>query len=329
MKSIFLSFLSLVLLSMAGVAAVAVWGAQIYLKEGELQEDKLVLIKRGSGISAIADTLKEQEVISSALVFKVFAHLGDSLKAGEYEFPARVSMAEALLMIQEGEVYDRKFTIPEGYTSYQIVEILNARQDLGGAMITRIPEEGSLLPDTYHFIAGETREEKIAQMQAAMDKAVAELWPNRAPDLAIKTVEEAVTLASIVEKETGVAGERAKIAGVFMNRLRQGIPLQTDPTVIYALTKGKIENKGRGPLGRRLLRKDLAVQSPYNTYQNAGLPPGPIANPGRAALEAVLTPEKHDYLYFVADGTGGHAFAKTLAEHNQNVAKWRKIRRAQ
>jgi UPF0755 protein len=166
-------------------------------------------------------------------------------------------------------------------------------------------------------------------MRVAMDKALEDLWPDRAANLPFETKEQALTLASIVEKETGVASERARIAGVFINRLRAGMPLQTDPTVIYALTKGKIEDKGQGPLGRRLLRDDLQVDSPYNTYRNAGLPPGPIANPGRAAIAAVLQPEENQFLYFVADGTGGHVFSKTLAEHDANVAKWRKIRRAQ
>ena len=163
-------------------------------------------------------------------------------------------------------------------------------------------------------------------MQAAMAKTIDELWENRSDNLPIKTKEEAIILASIIEKETGVGAERKKVAGVFINRLRKNMMLQTDPTVIYALTKGKIQEEGKGPLGRRLLRKDLKVNSPYNTYKNTGLPPGPIANPGRAAIEAALNPETHDYIFFVADGTGGHAFGKNLKEHNANVAKWRKIR---
>ncbi len=313
------------------MAAVAVLGGVAvhhYLSPGTLPESKLVLIEKGKGVSAIADKLAETGVITQPLLFKIVARFSDSLKAGEYDFPAKVSMAEAMDMMREGKVYDRKITIPEGLTSYQIVKLLNAREDLAGE-ITDIPPEGSLLPDTYHFIAGETRQDKIIQMQEAMKKAVDELWLNRVADLPFETKEQALTLASIVEKETGVAEERERVAGVFINRLRKGIPLQTDPTVIYAITKGKIQDEGKGPLGRRLLLKDLKVDSPYNTYVNAGLPPGPIANPGYASIKATLNPEKNDYLFFVADGTGGHVFAKTLAEHNKNVAKWRKVRRSQ
>ncbi|MCI5059951.1 MAG: endolytic transglycosylase MltG [Alphaproteobacteria bacterium] len=328
MRAAFLSLLSIFLLFCAGIAVTAGVSVNQYLSAGPLGQSHIVLIQRGKGVSEIADTLEKENVISSSLLFKVAGRFGNSLKAGEYQFPPQISMAEVLRMMQEGEVYGRKFTIPEGYTSYQIVELLKKHPDLGGD-ISAIPKEGSLLPDTYHFVAGEAREDKIKQMQVAMKRVIDQLWLERAQDLPLKDKKEAIILASIVEKETGVAGERAKVAGVFINRLKRGIPLQTDPTVIYALTKGKIQNEGKGPLGRRLLRKDLEVDSPYNTYKNAGLPPGPIANPGRAAIEATLNPEKHDYLYFVANGTGGHAFAKTLQEHNQNVAQWRKIRRAQ
>jgi UPF0755 protein len=166
-------------------------------------------------------------------------------------------------------------------------------------------------------------------MKEGMDKTVAELWPGRAPDLPVTTEAEAMVLASIVEKETGVASERKRVAGVFVNRLKKGMPLQSDPTVIYGMTKGEVKNEGQGPIGRRLLTKDLETNSPYNTYLNPGLPPTPIANPGRESIEAVLHPETHDYIYFVADGTGGHVFARTLAEHNSNVARWRRIRRSQ
>ena len=186
-----------------------------------------------------------------------------------------------------------------------------------------------MLPETYLYMRGESREERIAMMQAAMEETLDALWRNRAKDLPEISKGEAVILASIVEKETAVDSERKRIAGVFWNRLKRGMRLQTDPTVIYAITEGKIQDEGQGPLGRRLLKKDLDVESPYNTYKYPGLPPGPIANPGRASLEAVLNPEKNDFLYFVADGAGGHVFSKTLEEHNQNVAKWRKIRKQQ
>lgn len=327
MKHFFLSLLSLFALFVAGVAVTAGWAINHYLSAGPLGEEKLVMIERGKGVGSIAHTLESETVITQPLLFKVFARFGESLKAGEYSFPASVSMAEVISMMREGKVFDRKITIPEGYTSYQIVKLLNARDDMDGD-VKSIPAEGSLLPNTYHFVGGESRQAVLNRMQSEMNKAMEELWPTRAKDLPIKTKKEALILASIVEKETGVAGERAKVAGVFVNRLKKSIPLQTDPTVIYALTKGKIQDKGKGPLGRRLLRKDLEVDSPYNTYKNAGLPPGPIANPGYEAIKATLNPAQHDYIYFVADGTGGHAFAKTLNEHNQNVAQWRKIRKS-
>lgn len=325
MKHLFLSFFSIIILGCAVIAVLGGIAVNHYLSPSELQEPKLVLIERGNGVGAIAETLKSEGVISQPLVFKIAARFSDSLKAGEYEFPAHISMAEVIQKMADGDVYDRKITIPEGLTSYQIVKLLNEREDLSGK-ITEIPKEGSLLPDTYHFVKGETRQEKIEQMQAAMTKAIDDLWENRADDLPVNTKEEAIILASIVEKETGVPEERERVAGVFINRLKKGIPLQTDPTVIYAITKGKHKDDGKGPLGRRLLKKDLEIDSPYNTYKNAGLTPGPIANPGYASIKATLNPEQHDYIFFVADGTGGHAFAKTLDEHNRNVANWRKLR---
>lgn len=328
---IFLSLLSVTMIGVALAAVIGGWGAYSYLCPGPAAEEKLVLIPPGTGVSNIATRLEEGGVIHSPLVFKIAARLSGqsgSLKAGEYMFPARVPMTEALRMMYAGEVFDRKFTIPEGRTSYQVVEILKKIDDLGGD-ITAVPPEGSLLPETYHFITGDTKQGKIDEMRAAMTKTIDELWEKRVANLPVNTKEEAIILASIIEKETGVADERRRVAGVFVNRLRQGMPLQTDPTVIYAITMGKIEDKGMGPLGRRLLSKDLEVDSPYNTYKNAGLPPGPIANPGRASIAAALDPEEHKYVYFVADGTGGHLFAETLAEHNKNVANWRKVRREQ
>ena len=328
MKHFLLSFLSLFALALAVVAATGGWGVNHYLSAGPLPESKLVVIERGKGVSAIAQKLADENVITQPMLFKVAARFGDTLKAGEYEFPAQVSMAEIVNMMREGKVFDRKITIAEGLTSYQIVKLLNARDDLDGE-IKEVPPEGSLLPNTYHFVAGESRQAILNRMQNEMTKAIEELWPTKVDGLPIQTKQEAVILASIVEKETGVAEERSRVAGVFVNRLKKSIPLQTDPTVIYAITKGKIQDEGKGPLGRRLLKKDLEVNSAYNTYKNAGLPPGPIANPGYESLKATLNPEEHDYIYFVADGTGGHVFAKTLAEHNRNVAQWRQIRKGQ
>lgn len=326
MKHIFLSLLSLCLLGGALIAIIGGLAVHHYSSPSQLSQSKLVLIERGKGVGHIANKLAAEEVITQPLLFKLASRFTGTLKAGEYEFPAHISMAQVFEMMVNGDVYDRKITIPEGLTSYQIVKLLNTREDLLG-QVTEIPAEGSLLPNTYHFVTGESGQDKIDEMRAAMTNAIDTLWETRATDLPFQTKEEAIILASIVEKETGVAEERERVAGVFINRLKRGMPLQTDPTVIYAITMGKMKDDGKGPLGRRLLRKDLEIDSPYNTYKYAGLPPAPIANPGYASIKATLNPERHDYIFFVADGTGGHAFGKTLAEHNANVAKWRKIRR--
>ncbi|MCB9988229.1 MAG: endolytic transglycosylase MltG [Rhodospirillales bacterium] len=314
------------------VAGIGLWGWQQYaLAPSPLQQEKILHIRKGQGVSAIADYLEREDVISSALLFKLTAKLkgnDKNLKAGEYAFWPGMPMEDVMEQLVNGDVYQRFFTIPEGLTSWQIVKLLNGVEDLSGDIET-IPAEGSLLPETYDYVRDESRGDKIAQMQKAMQQTLDELWESRADNLPVKTKGEALVLASIVEKETGVPGERRRVAGVFINRLRRGIALQTDPTVIYALTNGKIQDEGKGPLGRRLLKKDLEIDSPYNTYKYPGLPPGPIANPGRESIAAVLNPEQHDFIYFVADGTGGHVFSKTLVEHNANVAKWRKIRKGQ
>jgi UPF0755 protein len=242
------------------------------------------------------------------------------LKAGEFAFPAAVSMRGALEILDRGETVARWLTVAEGLTSSEVVALVAAAEGLSGEP-GPVPLEGSLLPETYHYSRDDDRAALIGRMQSDMQAVLAELWPKRAEGLPIKTPEEAVILASIVEKETGVAEERPLVASVFVNRLKRGMRLQSDPTVVYGITLGK------APLGRQLIFRDLDTPTPYNTYTNGGLPPGPIANPGRAALEAVLNPAETRYLYFVADGTGGHAFAKTLQEHNNNVAKWRKIQR--
>jgi len=325
----FIAFL--MALAILGGGGALVYGVKTYVEPGPLTDDKTIIIERGTGVNGIAAMLAENKIIAHPYIFRIAARLTNKhtdLKAGEYEFPARANMATILGMLEQGLVVNHGITLREGLTSWQVVQIINATEKLEGT-VTDIPLEGSLLPETYHFMTGDLRADKITEMQAAMTNTINELWETRRADLPFTTKAQAVTLASIVEKETGVPSERARIAGVFVNRLRAGMPLQTDPTVIYALTKGKIKDEGMGPLGRRLLSKDLAFDSPYNTYKYPGLPPGPICNPGRAALEATLNPETHEYIYFVADGTGGHAFAKTLAEHNANVAKWRKIRKEQ
>lgn len=321
----------MIILLLALCGGVAYFGYTKFNTPATLNEEKLVLIPKGVGTMMIADQLKAQQVISDSYVFAVaskFLPPKESLKAGEYQFTPNMSMAEVIAKLKKGETYRRKFTIPEGLTSFEILERLKTIPDIGVNEV-EVPAEGSLLPDTYQYEKGETLAALVGRMQDAQKKLIEKEWAGRDQNLPFTTIQQALTLASIVEKETGVAEERRTIAGVFVNRLRQGIPLQTDPTVIYAITNGRPENDGQGPLGRRLLLKDLEIDSPYNTYKNIGLPPGPIANAGRDAFLAVLHPEPNDFIYFVADGTGGHVFARTLEEHNQNVANWRKIRNAQ
>lgn len=319
----------LLTLAIIAGAGAGLWGLNEFRKPGPLAETRYVIVEKGTGMNGIAARLESEGAIASGMVFKIAARVKNQhtqLKAGEYEIAPQSSMAAILDKIVKGEVYDRKLTFREGLTSWQIVQMLNNATEFSGEALTSIPEEGSLLPETYHYMKTDTRQNVIEQMQSAMKKALDDLWPTRVPDLPVVNMSEVMVLASIVEKETGVPDERRKVAGVFINRLKRGMPLQSDPTAIYALTKGEIKDDGMGPLGRRLLRKDLEIDSPYNTYKYPGLPPGPICNPGRESIAAVLNPETHNYVYFVADGTGGHAFAETLAEHESNVAKWRKIR---
>jgi len=310
----------LVLLAAGGAA---LYGVEHFERPGPLSEDRVVNIPPGSGLTDIVAELESAGVIEEPLIFRLGTRaLGASrrLQAGEYLFPAGVSMRGAVAILMSGKTVVHRLTLPEGITSDEAVALIAAAEPLTGKIDT-VPSEGSLLPETYHFARGDTRPELVRRMAAAQGALLDELWPTRRENLPFSTREEAVTLASIVEKETAVPEERPLVASVFVNRLRKGMRLQSDPTVVYGLTKGK------GPLGRPLTHADLQVPTPYNTYLIDGLPPGPIANPGRAALAAVLDPADSEYLYFVADGSGGHAFAKTLAEHNRNVAKWRKVRR--
>jgi len=280
-----------------------------------------IIIPRQIGLRAIGDVLASHNLVHHSLQFSWPAKLlgSDNLKAGEYEFPARISVLDIIALLRTGKSVVHKLTIPEGLTNADIARLLDAEPLLTEATGTT-PAEGRLFPATYHFSYGDSRPQLLDHMARLAQQTLQELWAKRAPGLPFATPEQALTLASIVEKETGLAIERPRVAGVFINRLRQGIKLQSDPTVIYALTQGK------AALKRGLTSADLTFPSPYNTYFTMGLPPAPIANPGRAALEAVLHPEKHEFLYFVADGSGGHAFAKTLDEHNKNVARWRKLR---
>ncbi|XSG82394.1 MAG: endolytic transglycosylase MltG [Methyloligella sp. ZOD6] len=295
-------------------------------KPGPLETAKVVVIPQGRGVSGIADQLQSEGVISDRRVFVTTSYYfnyikGDStLKAGEYEFAAHTSMRDVLDKLVEGKSIRHKVTIAEGLTSQQVVRKLLDHPELTGE-ITEIPPEGSLLPDTYLFRRGESRQDILNRMAQAQQVFLAEHWKDRAPDLPIQTPQEALILASIVEKETGVEGERPHIAAVFHNRLRKSMRLQSDPTIIYGLVGGQ------GKLGRPILQSELDKKTVYNTYQIDGLPPTPIANPGRSAILATLNPAATDALYFVADGSGGHAFAASLSDHNDNVAEWRKIQR--
>lgn len=283
-----------------------------------VRKSKNVVIPRGSSIQTIASLLQEGDVPLNAYVFRLAASVfaEDHLQAGEYRISPGQSLVDVVIMMRDGKSVVRLFTVAEGLTSHEVVEMLRGDPALSGE-IHEIPEEGSLLPETYRYSYGDDRAVLVERMKKSMNGEISELWNNRAPDLPYKDMKEAVTMASIIEKETGKkAEERPRVAGVFINRLKQGMRLQSDPTVIYALTKGQKS------LGRNLTREDLAFDSPYNTYLYAGLPPGPISNPGRASLEAALHPEKNDFLYFVADGTGGHAFSKDLPSHNKNVNRW-------
>ena len=306
-------------------AATAFFGYRHYQQPGPLQADTTVVIESGSGVASIGRQLEDAGVIADARLFRIAARVSEQaqrLRAGEYRFQAGISLEKTIAKLVSGETVVRKITIPEGLTSAEIVALIENAEGLSGE-IGEVPPDGSLLPETYHFTYGDPRTGIIERMRADMSAALDELWQARAADLPIATQEEAVILASIVEKETAVAAERPQVASVFVNRLRRGMRLQSDPTVVYALTQGA------GPLDRPLTRADWKVDDPYNTYENDGLPPGPIANPGRESLRAALNPADTDYLYFVADGSGGHAFAKTLDEHNRNVAKWRRIRDAE
>ena len=268
--------------------------------------------------------LHRQGIIDNPLVFRLGVRLertADTLKAGEFDFPAAISMWQAAALIASGKTVLRRLTIAEGLTTRQILTLVGTAEGLTGETDEQAVPEGTLLPETYFYSWGDTRSDLVTRMRKAMAAATAELWPARDAGLTLRSTDEAVVLASIIEKETGVAEERHRVSAVFHNRLKRGMRLQSDPTVVYGLAGGS------GGLGRPLTRSDLAMPSPYNSYLNHGLPPGPIANPGRAAIEAALRPDDSKDLYFVADGSGGHAFARTLEEHNRNVARFRRLQR--
>lgn len=281
----------------------------------------IVTIEPGSPLPLIAGQLESRNLITNRHVFRLgvslFGHAA-SLKAGEFRVETGSSMYEIMRHLLEGKTVSHALTIPEGLSNRQVFELLNATPLLSGR-ITHTPREGTLLPETYHFTRGASRNALIRQMEADMQVLLRALWKTRDPDLPLRSPAEALVMASMVEKETGIAEERPLVASVFVNRLNAGMRLQSDPTIIYGLTQGE-------PLGRPIRKSEIAKPTPYNTYVISGLPPAPIANPGREALAASLKPARTDYLYFVADGTGGHVFARTLAEHNKNVKNRRRMR---
>jgi len=309
-----------VLVALAAGVALFV-GKQRFEAAGPLPADRIVNIPRGSGMRDIADILSRDGVIDQSWLFiggVLVLKAREDLKAGEYEFKAHSSMRDVVATIVEGKVVAHQVSLPEGLTSQQIVARL-LQDDVLAGDIKEIPREGSLLPDTYNFARGVTREQMIQRMQQAQQRLLREVWDHRSPDLPLKTPEQLLVLASLVEKETGKPDERSRVAAVFVNRLKQKMRLQSDPTIIYGLVGGK------GTLGRPIMKSEIEQPTPYNTYVIDGLPPGPIANPGRASLEAAANPARTRELYFVADGAGGHVFAETYEQHQRNVTRLRSI----
>ncbi|HSG56173.1 MAG TPA: endolytic transglycosylase MltG [Paracoccaceae bacterium] len=308
------------LLVVAALLAAA-WLAFGWYSSGPVEEETAFIVPSGSTLTSAARLLEEEGLIGSADAFllraKVFGG-SEPIQAGEFLLPEGASPSQILAIFQSGQVLRRFVTVPEGMPSVLVHEKLMAEPLLTGDIA--VPAEGSVLPDTYDFERGETRAAVLARMQAAMTRTIDELWPTKGPRSVVNTPQEAVTLASIVEKETGVASERGMVAGLYSNRLRTGMRLQADPTIIYPITQGR-------PLGRRIRRSEIDAVNGYNTYSMAGLPEGPITNPGRASIAAVLNPDTTEALYMVADGSGGHAFGRTLAEHEANVERWYALRR--
>lgn len=303
------------------LAIGAIWFLSGWWGSAEVEEDTSFIVPSGASLTSVAGKLAEEGLIGSADGFLLRAKIfgsSDPIMAGEFLIPAGASNAAILDAFQHGEVVRRFVTVPEGMPSIMVHERLMAEDNLTGEI--PVPVEGSVLPDTYDYERGESRSAVLARMQAAMQNYLAEAWPKRAKDIAVDNVQDAVILASIVEKETGKPSERRMVAGLYSNRIKDGMLLQADPTIIYPITRGK-------PLGRRIKQSEIAAINDYNTYTMVGLPKGPITNPGREAIAAVLNPAKTSARYMVADGSRGHAFAETLDQHNRNVAKWFEIRR--
>lgn len=323
---VFMNFmLSLVVLVLLGASALFYFGKLQFDAAGPLTAETTFLVKRGAGIAEVSNSLENREIVSDARIFRygmrTLGHEND-LKAGEYAIPAGATMRDVMNILISGRSIMYPLTIPEGLTVKQIFDRIEADPILVGEMPREMPAEGALFTDTLNFTRGTSRTEIIDRMVASQKKLIDDIWEKRRPDLPIKDKNEFVTLASIVEKETGIASERPHVASVFVNRLNKGMRIQSDPTIIYGLFGGA----GKPP-ERPIFKSDIEKATPYNTYIINGLPPTPIANPGRAALEAVADPLDTDDLYFVADGTGGHVFAPTLQEHNANVRKWRAVER--
>ena len=325
---VFMNFVISSVMLMVLAAGVALYfGKQAFNEPGPSANGDTFLVKPNTGVQDIAEQLERRGLISDARIFRIGVRASGNnaaLKAGEYEIKPRASMSDIMELMKSGKSVMYSLTIPEGLTVEQALQRVAEQDALTGDMPATTPPEGSLATDTLRFTRGATRQQMIDKLLADQKKLVDEVWQRRAPDLPLANVDDFVTLASIVEKETGRGDERSRVAAVFLNRLAKGMRLQSDPTIIYGLFGGK----GK-PADRPIYQSDIDKQTPYNTYMINGLPPTPIANPGRAALEAVANPSKTDDLYFVADGTGGHVFAATLEEHNQNVARYRALQKKQ
>lgn len=322
--SVFVYFIALFLI--VGIMGGSVLSTyRQFVEEGPLAERAEIVIEPGRSLRKIAKQLYRAGIISSPSVFEIGARasgVGLSIQAGEYSIPERASAKMVLSILTSGNTYIRRIVVPEGLTSHQIVSLMNGKYGLMGTVDSE-PKNGTLMPDTYYYSYGDTKNDLLKRMQNAMQRAIDELWDGRDPSVSFKNPREAIIMASMVEKETSRASERAHIASVFHNRLKKGMKLQSDPTVIFAVTDGT------GVMDRPLTYKDLRVPNGYNTYFVEGLPMGPIANPGYASLKAVLHPDKTDDFYFVADGKGGHIFSKTYREHEKNVDQYRQMRKAQ
>ncbi|MES0808353.1 endolytic transglycosylase MltG [Roseibium sp. SCPC15] len=321
--------ITLAVFGLAALGAALYFGKQKFEEAGPLQQEATVVISSGAGLSGITDRLAGKGVINDSMFDEWVFNLGirfyknaTRLKAGEYAFAPGVSMQEIMTDLVEGKAVTHSVTIPEGWTTAQIIERVREHPILVGE-ITEVPVEGALLPETYTFARGTSRQEVLDQMKSAQEKLLSEIWERRTEGLPVGSPEELVVLASIVEKETALADERPRVAGVFVNRLNKNMRLQSDPTILYGLYGGEAWLKDRSAIKQ----SELKAENKYNTYQIDGLPPGPIGNPGRAAMEAVANPSRTQDLFFVADGTGGHIFAETYEQHQENVRKWRRIER--